>query len=308
MLISFITFIKRLECDKIKRNMNRQEFNNMNVYDQLTQLQILEHAFVEWKDYRKALTYYIMSQFPTKSQLAIWGAGRCNDLDLKILSEHFGVICLLDKDESAMKEALKQYGLAESNKVQIKVCDFTFIGAEAYRTYADILVKEVRKEGLKTNIHQLADKALCYLDNVEMDFDKSQLDLGTKSYEYAVMIGIHSQLISMFDWIWQVILQTLGQEDESVRQKIIQLNEKVVRKFNCAFWQATKYKAIVGCELNKSNQVGSIQGAIQAIEQIEKEILKGTVKREQTTYFEWPFNKSQGVSYKMQLQVLQMNQ
>ena len=75
MLISFITFIKRLECDKIKRNMNRQEFNNMNVYDQLTQLQILEHAFVEWKDYRKALTYYIMSQFPAKSQLAIWGQG-----------------------------------------------------------------------------------------------------------------------------------------------------------------------------------------------------------------------------------------
>lgn len=47
----------------------------MNVYDQLTQLQILEHAFVEWKDYRKALTYYIMSQFPAKSQLAIWGQG-----------------------------------------------------------------------------------------------------------------------------------------------------------------------------------------------------------------------------------------
>ena len=280
----------------------------MNIYDQLTQLQILEHAFVEWEDYRKALTYYIMSQFPAKSQLAIWGAGRCNDLDLKILSQHFGVICLLDKDEVAMTEALKQYGLAESNKVQIKVCDFTLIGDEAYRAYADVLITEVRKKGLKTNIHQLADKALCYLDDIEMDFDKSQLDLGIKCYEYAVIIGVHSQLISMFDWIWQVILQTLGQEEESVRQKIIQLNEKVVKKFNFAFWQAIKYKAIVGCELNKSNQIGSIQGAIQAIEQIEEEILKGTIKREQTVYLGWPFNKPQGVSYKMQFQVLQMNQ
>lgn len=143
---------------------------------------------------------------------------------------------------------------------------------------------------------------------MEINFDQTQLDLGTKCYEYGVIIGVHSQLISMFDWIWQVILQTLGQQDERVRQKIIQLNEKVVRKFNDAFWQVTKYKAIVGCELSKSNQVGSIQGAIQAIEQIEEEILKGTIKKQQTTYMEWPFNKSQGISYKMQLQVLQINQ
>ncbi len=279
----------------------------MNVYDQLTQLQILEHAYVEWQDYRQLLTHTIISQVPSGAKLAIFGAGRCNDLDLKALVKHCDFIWLLDKDERAMRQALKQYDLDTSKKIQIKVCNFTGISAEVYRNYADMLVTEIRKKGLNTKVDQLVDCALDYLKRIEIAFDEVQLDLGYKCYDYTVMIGVHSQLISMFDWIWQVMLQTLGQEETCVRAHIIQFNEKVVRKVNNALWQATRYQAIIGCEVGKMNQVGSIQGAIQALEDIERTVLKGNLGRKNRVYLEWPFNKAQGVLYKMELQTLSIN-
>lgn len=278
----------------------------MNVYDQLTQLQILENAYTEWQDYRQYLTERIISEVPLGAELAIWGAGRCNDLDLNRLTKHCDTIWLLDKDEKAMAQALRQYGLNDSKYIKMKKCDFTGIGDEVYRAYADDLVTEIRKKGLGTNLDTLVNIALEFLKDVERDFDERELNLGHKCYDYTVVIGVHSQLISMFDWIWQVMLQTLGQEEKRVRSQIIQLNEKVVRKVNRALWQATRYEAIIGCEMGKVNQTGTIQGAIQALEDIEKAILEGQLDRKNRFYLEWPFNRAQGTIYKMQLQILRI--
>lgn len=279
----------------------------MNLYDQLKALQTLEHAYTEWQDYRQLLTRMIINEVPLGAQLAIWGAGRCNDLDLNQLIKHCDTIWLLDKDETAMGEALKQYGLTTCKKIKTRQCDFTGIGEGIYRAYADKLVTEVRKKGLYTKTDDLVDCALEFLSHVERDFNQRVLSLGDKCYDYTVMIGVHSQLISMFDWIWQVVLQTIGAEDERVRAQIIQFNEKVIRKVNHALWQATRYEAIIGCEMGKVNQVGTIQGAIQALEDIEETILRGKVSRKNRVYLEWPFNRAQGTIYKMQLQILHIN-
>lgn len=278
----------------------------MNLYDQLRQLQLIEHAYTEWQDYREQLTKWLMSELPLGAQLALWGAGRCNDLDLNQLAKHCETIWLLDKDEEAMKQALAQYGLKESEQIKIKQCDFTGISDEVYRAYADELITEIRKKGLDTNLDHLGSLALAFLNQVERDFDERALNLGNKCYDYSVMIGVHSQLINLFDWIWQVMLQTLRQADDRVRLQLIQFNEKVVRKVNRALWQATRCEAIIGCEMGKINQRGTIQGAIQALEDIEITVLKKQINRKSRFEIEWPFNKAQGTSYQMVFQTLQI--
>ncbi len=279
----------------------------MNLYDQLTKLQVIEKAFIEWQTYRESLTSYIMKQLPNESEVALWGAGRCNDLDLEVLAKKCESIWLIDKNEEAMRNALKQYGLEENKKIKIKVYDFTGIKEQVYKDYADILVSEVRKKGLQTNIEELANRAISILDEVADCLKHNPIDISQICCDYTVMIGVHSQLIMMFDWIWQVILQTLEREEERVRQRVIALNEEVVKRVNGSLWKSTRKQCIIGCEVGRIGRVGTIQGAIQALEHIEELVGQGHMKRTDIIHIEWPFNQSQGINYQMEIQTLEIN-
>ena len=279
----------------------------MNLYDQLTKLQVIEKAFIEWQAYRESLTSHIMKELPNESEVALWGAGRCNDLDLGVLAKNCKSIWLIDKNEEALRNALKQYGLENNNKVKIKICDFSGIEEQVYRTYADRLVSEVRIKGLQTNVEELANRAIKILDQVSDNLKQNTIDLSAICCDYTVMIGVHSQLIMMFDWIWQVILQTLGREEERVRQRIIALNEEVVKRVNRSLWQATRKQCIIGCETGRVGRVGTVQGAIHALEHIEELVGQGDMKRKDIIYLEWPFNQSQGINYQMEIQTLEIN-
>ena len=279
----------------------------MNLYDQLTKLQVIEKAFIEWQTYRESLTSYIMKQLPNESEVALWGAGRCNDLDLEVLAKKCESIWLIDKNEEAMRNALKQYGLEENKKIKIKVYDFTGIKEQVYKDYADILVSEVRKKGLQTNIEELANRAISILDEVADCLKHNPIDISQICCDYTVMTGVHSQLIMMFDWIWQVILQTLEREEERVRQRVIALNEEVVKRVNGSLWKSTRKQCIIGCEVGRIGRVGTIQGAIQALEHIEELVGQGHMKRTDIIHLEWPFNQSQGINYQMEIQTLEIN-
>lgn len=80
----------------------------MNIYDQLRSLQVINNAYNEWESYRRELTEIIMKYAKESESIAIFGAGRCNDIDLRRLSECFSEIILFDKDLEAMKEGLYQ--------------------------------------------------------------------------------------------------------------------------------------------------------------------------------------------------------
>ncbi|MGL4345024.1 MAG: hypothetical protein ACRCTE_07500, partial [Cellulosilyticaceae bacterium] len=138
----------------------------MNLYDQLVALQVIPHAFEDWADYRGELTQYVIEQAPHQGSLALFGAGRCNDLDLKRLIGHFEQVILLDRDEEAMIEALRRYGLQNSSVVQKKVVDFVGLSVGDYRDYADALVAQVRKQGMATDVSELADFAIGQLEKL----------------------------------------------------------------------------------------------------------------------------------------------
>lgn len=269
----------------------------MNIYDQLLKLQIIENAWEEWATYREDVTHYLIHYLEDKRELAIFGAGRCNDMDLNLLLTYFEKIVLVDLDEEGMRAALKKQGLENETRITLEVVDFVGISPNDYRSFADTLVYKVRQKGLATSMTELTQVAMTALD--QLYTQALEMPLKFKTYTNIVVMGIHSQLISMLDWIWQAILQTLGQEEISVRQKIIQMNTAIVKRFNTALIENTQSRLIIGYEIERAGRVGAVQGAMQAAIDFKQRVEQHEVQLLGFTQMDWPFDYQQGILYHM---------
>lgn len=269
----------------------------MNIYDQLLKLQIIENAWEEWEIYRQEVTHYLIDHLEDKRELAIFGAGRCNDMDLNLLLAHFEKIVLVDLDEEGMKVALKKQGLENETRITLEIADFVGISSNDYRSFADTLVYKVRQKGLETSITELAQVAMVELDRFYMQIVATPLQF--KTYANIVVMGIHSQLISMLDWIWQAVLQTLGQEEISVRQKIMQMNTIVIKRFNTALIKSTQSRLIIGYEIERAGRAGAVQGAMQAAIDFKQRVEQHEMQLLGFTQMDWPFDNQQGILYHM---------
>ena len=276
----------------------------MNIYDQLRSLQVINNAYNEWESYRRQLTEIIMKYAKESERIAIFGAGRCNDIDLRRLSECFNEIILFDKDLQAMKEGLYQQKVETIPNIKIKVTDFVGIHDADYRVYADTLISEIRKKGMRTNVCELAEVALDQLEILYTKAMNTPIYFGTQAYDTAVVVGVHSQLISMLEWIWSIMLQTINKDEKSVRTKMIEMNEVFVTRFNDAVIKGARSKIIMGCEVARVGKEGSVQGAIQALEDLRRRQEKGEINRCKTLEMKWPFHRSQGIEYKVLLQII----
>ncbi|WP_054743135.1 hypothetical protein [Cellulosilyticum ruminicola] len=269
----------------------------MNIYDQLLKLQVIEGAWEKWADYRSGVTEYIVVHCENKKEIALFGAGRCNDVDLKTLLAHFEKVILVDMDLEAMKAGIKYQGLQNESRIILEVADFVGISSDDYRQFADILVSKVREKGLATSLSELSQVALDALERLEAKIISVPLQF--KLYANTVVIGIHSQLISMLDWIWQSILQTLGQEENSVRQRIMMMNTDVVKRFNQALLIGTQCRLIIGYEIERVGRHGAVQGAVQGVIDFKQRVARQEVDLLGFTQMEWPFAKQQGIIYHM---------
>lgn len=276
----------------------------MNLYDQLLQLQVIEHAFSEWQTYRSQITKFIIEHTKPGQSLAICGAGRCNDLDLVLLKEHFQHITLLDKDENSMLEAKKQYGLETESYVDTLKIDFVGISDTTYRQYADTLIAEAKKYGKATNVHHLAEVVLKLLLQLEPQLANLSSPLETGQYDVVVAVGVHSQLLNMLEWIWGIILETLELDEPLVRKKIGEMNTLAVEKLNDLLFAMTKSCLIIGIEQKRVDRVGSIQGAMQCMQDIQHYQEAGVLELVQDIVLEWPFDLSAQKVYEMGIQIL----
>ena len=274
----------------------------MSLYEKLKALQVLDEAEQMWESYRSQITNYILEQIEPQTEIAIVGAGRCSDIDLKRLAGHFRRIVLLDKDEAAMQEAVKRYGVEK--QTQIEKVEFIGLEDRDYELYSERLVQKVREEGAHTDIKALAALALEMLEALNKKIENTFLNSQLRPYENRVVLGVHSQLFSMLEWIWSVILQTIGKDEESVRAYIIEMNNIYMKLFNSQLISSTKQKLIIGCEAERIGRLGSIQGAVQALQDIKRRIAYDKLSCLDTKEIIWPFNAKENKAYLMKLYVL----
>lgn len=277
----------------------------MNLYDQLRTLQKIDYAYSEWAQYRKDLTSIIIQYAKDSKRIALFGAGRCNDMDLNRLLEAFEEIILLDKDLEAMKEGIKQQNVIRASSIQLQRADFLGIEDEGYRLYAERLIDEIRKKGMKTRASELAEVALEQLEHLFQKAMHTSLCFKELSYDTAVVIGVHSQLLSMLEWIWSVMLQTIQQDETKVRNYIIEMNDIFVTRLNEAVINGAKHRIIMGCEKTRIGREGTVQGAVQALCDLQKRQEKGKLHFCESIELSWPFHKAESIEYQMVIQNLE---
>lgn len=269
----------------------------MSVYDELLQFQNMPNAFEDWRDYRNAIADYLMVKTYPGSSLAIFGAGRCNDMELSRFVTHFSSVTLIDSDEAAMQEALCRYGLSGHPGIHTQAADFTGITPQDYRSFGDELSSLLNVRGIQTDIHVLADYALFKLDKFYAKAAAHTLDFGQNTFDYTVCFGVHSQINNMAAWIWSAFAANLNATDSSVEKRIIRANEALIPRFNDAILAATGNRAFFGCELANTARPGNIQGACQCIAD-----LKSRNRVCSQSIILWPFDPAQNIMYQMLIQ------
>ena len=109
-----------------------------NLYDELKKLCKMENAREDWADYRDNLTKIITGDTVKRTNVMIIGVGDCNDLDLKILSDHFDLICLADKSLPDVSGLCDKYNIDTEKRKNIfqKIIHLTATSGNTFRRIA----------------------------------------------------------------------------------------------------------------------------------------------------------------------------
>lgn len=205
-------------------------------YDMFREAEINANAFEEWRDYREAVTRYIIEASRPGSSVTIFGAGRCNDIDLAALKEHFGTIRLVDFDKKAMRAAVEKYGISAGT--ELVEHDLVGIKREWYIRFIKLFHNEFMH--LKTrqdcrmlsgelielmrsaygslhecgeavhgneNMHESSEEKCGENDSIHEGCEATHGKYAElQRTDYSVILGVHSQLNNSFSGIWNYVL------------------------------------------------------------------------------------------------------
>ena len=245
------------------------------IYETLRDSQVIPGAENEWQEYRTQVSAYLVENCESGGSLAVFGAGRCNDLDLHVLAGHFDTVTLLDADKDAMCEAIRSYrekqkigaeAPGSGEKVRMQVLNFTGIAQEDYLAFGEVLLALTESDSRE-------EEEQCYLKGgrllkkmygtaVSYDIVKCLTDGGgCEKYDYAVSLGVHSQLFNIPAWMVEYVL---GNAEKScvteehiwgLLQQIGNLHTAISVKYNEFLLKTARKKAFIGCEVSRAQCV-----------------------------------------------------
>ena len=297
------------------------------IYDQFKDRASRDDEFHDWAGYRDRLTEFVTGCVPAGGSLLILGAGKCNDLDLRKLSEHCGSITLSDYRPETAEEAFRRYGLAPGENLNFAEADYVGITDDDYLEYTDLLLRTMEKLATQqdpdTTMEKLAGSELnalteC-LERIYRDNADYKIDLGGAAddagapYDNAVITGVHSQLNNSFRGLFQYVRKDLEDRGkkiafpESLNNAIFQTTRKhtgqLVSRFNEAVFSAVREGVVYGYEKNiiytpkgaNAPVIGTVDGARQAGEAI------ADIPAEKTLDCIWPLSRRRGIKFTMSI-------
>lgn len=290
----------------------------MSLYREIKKNFILPNAYEDWTEYRNSITQYLiqetnqvsvplsfsanMDETDVLPSLAIIGAGACNDIDLSELISHFSTITLLDCDTTSMQTALATYHLTDCPYVECKTISLNGLNDSHYEDFCNKLQAYIQGNISNLVPSELEDYAIALLQNTLQQLTDYTIPLHEAEYDYICCFGVHSQLQAMFSYIYRAFemnlkeMNLLDAPDFSTRftQCLQTENERFIPHFHNALFDCAKQGVFLGLERNRTNVDGAIEGAYQAIQDIQKRKLS---KKETT--MTWPFLPSEDIYYEM---------
>lgn len=214
--------------------------NYMRYLDRLIASEVLPNAYKEWRGYRQKLTDFIeencVAEGGCKPVLAIWGAGRSNDIDLARLAERFKLV-LIDRDAEGLVQACKTYGLEETDVICVDL-PFWNVELETYEMFEALLAEGEEAEIVIEHLKQVA-------------FDNSHRvlpDIGRR-FDYSVCVGLHSQLNARFAGLLYMYWENYDEEElQMIENAIRALNEAAVTRTNDVIYMLTEKLMVFGLE------------------------------------------------------------
>ena len=212
----------------------------MRYLDRLIASEVLPNAYKEWRGYRQKLTDFIeencVAEGGRKPVLAIWGAGRSNDIDLARLAERFKLV-LIDRDAEGLAQACKTYGLEETDAICVDL-PFWNVEIETYEMFEALLAEGEEAEIVIEHLKQVA-------------FDNSHRvlpDIGRR-FDYSVCVGLHSQLNARFAGLLYMYRENYDEEElQMIENAIRALNEAAVTRTNDVIYMLTEKLMVFGLE------------------------------------------------------------
>lgn len=212
----------------------------MRYLDRLIASEVLPNAYKEWRGYRQKLTDFIeencVVEGGCKPVLAIWGAGRSNDIDLARLAERFKLV-LIDRDAEGLVQACKTYGLEETDAICVDL-PFWNVELETYEMFEALLAEGEEAEIVIEHLKQVA-------------FDNSHRvlpDIGRR-FDYSVCVGLHSQLNARFAGLLYMYRENYDEEELQMMENAIRaLNEAAVTRTNDVIYMLTEKLMVFGLE------------------------------------------------------------
>lgn len=239
--------------------------NYMRYLDRLIASEVLPNAYKEWRGYRQKLTDFIeencVAEGGCKPVLAIWGAGRSNDIDLARLAERFKLV-LIDRDAEGLAQACKTYGLEETDVICVDL-PFWNVELETYEMFEALLAEGEEAEIVIEHLKQVA-------------FDNSHRvlpDIGRR-FDYSVCIGLHSQLNARFAGLLYMYRENYDEEElQMIENAIRALNEAAVTRTNDVIYMLTEKLMVFGLEWAVVNE-----SAMEQWEKLVPEDIEGALQ------------------------------
>ena len=233
----------------------------MRYLDRLIASEVLPNAYKEWRGYRQKLTDFIeencVAEGGCKSVLAIWGAGRSNDIDLARLAERFKLV-LIDRDAEGLAQACKTYGLEETDAICVDL-PFWNVELETYEMFEALLAEGEEAEIVIEHLKQVA-------------FDNSHRVLPEigRRFDYSVCVGLHSQLNARFAGLLYMYRENYDEEElQMIENAIRALNEVAVTRTNDVIYMLTEKLMVFGLEWAVVNESAMDQWENLVPEEIE---------------------------------------
>ena len=233
----------------------------MRYLDRLIASEVLPNAYKEWRGYRQKLTDFIeencVAEGGCKPVLAIWGAGRSNDIDLARLAERFKLV-LIDRDAEGLAQACRAYGLEETDAICVDL-PFWNVELETYEMFEALLAEGEEAEIVIEHLKQVA-------------FDNSHRGLPEigRRFDYSVCVGLHSQLNARFAGLLYMYRENYDEEElQMIENAIRALNEAAVTRTNDVIYMLTEKLMVFGLEWAVVNESAMDQWENLVPEEIE---------------------------------------
>lgn len=279
-------------------------------FRRIVESECVEERYEAWSDYRNNLTeyiirsiedYYIREKLTSKRLrrlnfdysiedatseygkpvLAIWGAGGCNDIDINVLSKHFKLV-LIDNNEAVVKKCIARYGLDSTQYVS---CDLRFwdVSDDDYEMYEALMMEGAPWEEINAFLDELC-------NGMKVNEYNSINGIQLKGFNYSVVIGLASQLVSRFVAILHIYKDNYSSTDlEKIYIKLEKMSEIAVKRMFLSIMSTTRNMAIFGYEKEVVGEAGKVQGNNVLTELIGQAVEKDSLKCISKCNLNWNF-------------------